>query len=95
MMVKTEVGSNQREKSSTSSLITFMYSSVYPHFRHRLRKARCRKYATGSKEEGGREGGWCGTEIADALCVQSKPSAKGSPAPEWPPGDNAGSSQRF
>lgn len=51
------MGSNQKETSSISSLKTFTHFSVYPCFRHLLRKARCRKYATGSKEEGGREEG--------------------------------------
>lgn len=91
-MVKTEVGSNQREKSSTGSLITFMYSSVYPRSDIVSGRLGVESMQLVVKR---REGGWCGTEIADTLCVQSKPSAKGSPAPEWPPGDNASSSQRF
>lgn len=89
--VKTKAGSNQREKRKSSSLQTLMYSSVYSFFRHLARKAQCRGRASGSKGKGER----VVLHRNSGYAVESKPSAKGSPAPERWPEDDACCSQRF
>lgn len=68
-----------------------MYSSVYSHFRHLARNAQRRGRASGSKGKGER----AVLRRNNGYVVETKPSAKGSPAPERWPEDDACSSQRF
>lgn len=68
-----------------------MHSSVYSFFRHLARKTQRRGRASGSKGKGER----VVLHRNSGYVVESKPSAKGSPAPERWPGDDACSSQRF
>lgn len=71
-------------KRSGSSLQTLMYSSVYSLFRNLARKAQCTGRASGNKGKKGREV----LHWSNGYIVETKPSAKGSPAPErWPEDD--------
>lgn len=87
--VKTKADAIRKRRGS--SLQTLMYSSVYSLFRNLARKAQCRGRASGSKGKKGREV----LHRSNGYVVESKPSAKGSPAPERWPEDDAYSWPRF
>lgn len=86
------MGSNQREKSSISSLKTFMHSHASGIFSGRLGAESMQLVI--KRKEGGREGGRAAWNWDSKFAVERKPSAKGSPAPEWSQEDNADSPQR-
>jgi len=59
---KAKAGSNWKDKGSSSSLNSLIYSSIYSLLRHLARKAPFGEYANGSKGRG-----WSYAETTDML----------------------------